>query len=296
MNGLRMQVVIHAGAHMTDEDRLIKCLTANRDLLAERGTQVPSVTRYRKLLRDMLHTAANTGLSPDARSVAHDAIIEDDTADRLILSNQGFFGTPRMAASGGVLYSAADVRMAAFHQIFAGDEIELCLATRNPASFLPAMFREAPQTSMADYLNGVAPTVVRWSELIARLKQAFPDMPITVWCNEDTPLIWGQVVREIAGLDPNTEFEGEFSLLFEIMSEAGRARFRKYMSDHPGMTEAQKRRVIVAFLDKFAEETAIEEELDVPGWTDEMINRLTDLYDEDIYEIERIPGVNLISP
>ena len=291
-----MQVVIHAGAHMTDEDRLIKCLTANRDLLAERGTQVPSVTRYRKLLRDMLHTAANTGLSPDARSVAHDAIIEDDTADRLILSNQGFFGTPRMAASGGVLYSAADVRMAAFHQIFAGDEIELCLATRNPASFLPAMFREAPQTSMADYLNGVAPTVIRWSELIARLKQAFPDMPITVWCNEDTPLIWGQVVREIAGLDPNTEFEGEFSLLFEIMSEAGRARFRKYMSDHPGMTEAQKRRVIVAFLDKFAEETAIEEELDVPGWTDEMIKRLTDLYDEDIYEIERIPGVNLISP
>jgi hypothetical protein len=296
MNGLRMQVVIHAGAHMTDEDRLIKCLTANRDLLAERGTHVPSVTRYRKLLRDMLHTAAHTGLSPDARSVAHDAIIEDDTADRLILSNHGFFGTPRMAASGGVLYSAADVRMAAFHQIFAGDEIELCLATRNPASFLPAMFREAPQTSMADYLNGVAPTVIRWSELIARLKQAFPDMPITVWCNEDTPLIWGQVVREIAGLDPNTEFEGEFSLLFEIMSEAGRARFRKYMSDHPGMTEAQKRRVIVAFLDKFAEETAIEEELDVPGWTDEMINRLTDLYDEDIYEIERIPGVNLISP
>ena len=291
-----MQVVIHAGAHMTDEDRLIKCLTANRDLLAERGTQVPSVTRYRKLLRDMLHTAANTGLSPDARSVAHDAIIEDDTADRLILSNQGFFGTPRMAASGGVLYSAADVRMAAFHQIFAGDEIELCLATRNPASFLPAMFKEAPQTSMADYLNGVAPTVIRWSELIARLRQAFPDMPITVWCNEDTPLIWGQIIREIAGLDPNTEFEGEFSLLFEIMSKPGRARFRKYMSDHPGMTEAQKRRVIVAFLDKFAEETAIEEELDVPGWTEEMINRLTELYDEDIYEIERIPGINLISP
>ena len=291
-----MQVVIHAGAHMTDEDRLIKCLAANREQLAERGTHVPSTTRYRKLLRDMLHASAKTGLAPDARDVAHDAIIEDDTADRVILSNHGFFGTPRMAASGGVFYSAADARMAAFHQIFAGDQIELCLAVRNPATFLPAMFKDAPQTSIDDYLNGVAPSSMKWSELIARLRRAFPEMPITVWCNEDTPLIWGQIVREIAGLDPNREFKGEFSLLFEIMSKPGLARFRSYMNAHPGMTEAQKRRVIVAFLDKFAEETAIEEELDVSGWTEEIIDRLTDLYDEDIYEIERIPGINLISP
>lgn len=291
-----MQVVIHAGAHMTDEDRLIKCLAANRELLAERGTHVPSPTRYRKLLRDMLHAAADTGLSPDAREVAHDAIVDDDTADRIILSNHGFFGTPRMAASGGVLYSAADARMAAFHQIFAGDQIELFLAIRNPAAFLPAMFNDAPQSTMDDYLNGAEPTTIRWSELIGRLRHAFPEMPITVWCNEDTPLIWGQIIREIAGLDPNTEFKGEFSLLFEIMSKPGLARFRSYMNAHPGMTEAQKRRVIVAFLDKFAEETAIEEELDVSGWTEDLIDRLTELYDEDMYEIQRIPGINMISP
>lgn len=291
-----MQVVIHAGAHMTDEDRLIKCLAANREQLAERGTHVPSTTRYRKLLRDMLHAAADTGLSADAREVAHDAIVEDETADRIILSNHGFFGTPRMAASGGVLYSAADARMAAFHQIFAGDQIELFLAIRNPAAFLPAMFNDAPQSSMDDYLNGAAPTTVRWSELIGRLRHAFPEMPITVWCNEDTPLIWGQIIREIAWLDPNTEFKGEFSLLFEIMSKPGQSRFRSYMNAHPGMTEAQKRRVIVAFLDKFAEETAIEEELDLSGWTEDLIDRLTELYDEDLYEIQRIPGINMISP
>ncbi|WP_294621116.1 hypothetical protein [uncultured Roseovarius sp.] len=291
-----MQVVIHAGAHMTDEDRLVKCLASNRELLAERGTHVPSPTRYRKLLRDMLHAAADTGLSSEAREVAHDAIVEDETADRIILSNHGFFGTPRMAASGGVLYSAADARMAAFHQIFAGDQIELFLAIRNPAAFLPAMFKSAPQGTMDDYLNGAAPTTVRWSELIGRLRHAFPELPITVWCNEDTPLIWGQIIREIAWLDPNTEFKGEFSLLYEIMSKPGVSRFRSYMNAHPGMTEAQKRRVIVAFLDKFAEETAIEEELDVSGWTEDLIDRLTEGYDEDLYEIERIPGINMISP
>jgi hypothetical protein len=244
----------------------------------------------------MLHAAAKTGIAADARDVVHDAIVDDDTADRVILSNHGFFGTPRMAASGGVLYSAADARMSAFHQIFRGDQIELFFAIRNPASFLPAMFNDAPQTSMADYLNGASPLTVRWSEMIARLRRAFPQMPITVWCNEDTPLVWGELVRKIAGLEPTTDFKGEFSLLFDIMSKPGLARFRKYMKDHPGMTEAQKRRVIVAFLDKFAEDSAIEEELDAPEWTSDMIDRLTEIYDEDIYEIQRIGGINLIAP
>ena len=33
-----------------------------------------------------------------------------------------------------------------------------------------------------------------------------------------------------------------------------------------------------------------------PGWTDELIEALTDVYDEDVFAIERLPGVNLITP
>jgi hypothetical protein len=121
-------------------------------------------------------------------------------------------------------------------------------------------------------------------------------MPITVWCNEDTPLIWAQIVREMGGLDPTTAFEGEFSLLAEIMTASGMRRFESYLASHPGMTEIQKRRVIAAFLDKFVKEDAIEEELDTPGWTEQIVERLTEIYDEDIFEIQRVPGVNMITP
>ena len=58
----------------------------------------------------------------------------------------------------------------------------------------------------------------------------------------------------------------------------------------------QKRRVIAAFLDKFAREDMIVEELDLPGWTDAMVNELTEIYDDDVFEISRIPGVNFIAP
>lgn len=291
-----MQVALHAGAHMTDENRLVKCLEANHERLRQVGTVVPAPSSYHKLIRDTLHAARSGGLAPDTRETLLDTILDDRSADRLVLSNEGFFGTPKMAASGGILYSAAEERLATLHQIFRADELELFLGVRNPATFLPAVFARTRADSMTDYLDGTDPEEVRWSNLITRIRSAFPDIPITVWCNEDTPLIWAQVLREMAGLDPATPIEEEFALLFEIMTEVGRNRFDTYLTSHPGMTETQKRRVIAAFLDKFADESAIEEELDVPGWSDDVIERLSGIYDEDIFMLGRMPGITLISP
>ena len=73
-------------------------------------------------------------------------------------------------------------------------------------------------------------------------------------------------------------------------------RLEAFLADHPGATEIQKRRIYAAFLDKVAIEDAIEEELDLPGWTVDMVNRMTEIYDEDVFRIERIPGVTLITP
>ena len=62
------------------------------------------------------------------------------------------------------------------------------------------------------------------------------------------------------------------------------------------MTEHQKRRAIAAFLDKYALEEEIEEELDMPGWTEELVERMTALYDADVEIIRAMPGVSLIAP
>lgn len=291
-----MQVVLHAGAHMTDDDRLVKCLGDNSAMLSDLGTAVPHPSTYRKLIRDTLQEAQHGGLAPDARDVLLDSILEDDTADRVILSNPGLFGTPKMAASSGVFYGAANLRLKTLGQIFHKDQLELFIAIRNPATFLPAIYRDTPFKTFADFLRGSDPMAFRWSELIGRIRTACPDMPITVWCNEDTPLIWAEVIRELAALEPTTRFEGEFALLSEIMTAPGMKRFQTYLASHPGMNETQKRRVIAAFLDKFADDDAIEEELDVPGWTDEFIEHLSTIYDDDLAEMQRIPAVNLITP
>lgn len=291
-----MQVVLHAGAHNTDDDRLVNCLSDNREILAKFGTNVPDPNNYRRLVRDILHQAQDSGLSADARDVLVDAISHDGAVDRLILSNPGFFGTPKMAVGGGLFYTAAELRLDLFRQMFPDDEIELFFAIRNPATFLPALLEKTPFKVMEKLLRSSDPTHMRWSEMVARIRNSHPDIPVTIWCNEDTPLIWSQVVREVAGIDPTVEFTGEFSLLMDIMTPPGQQRFKSYMDSHPGMTEGQKRRVITAFLDKFADEDAIEEELDLPGWTAELIEALTEIYDEDVYEIQRLQGVQMITP
>lgn len=291
-----MQVVLHAGAHITDEDRLITSLIKNRDLLGNHGVEVPNPGAYRKMIRVLLRNADKTSITEDARDVIMNAIAPQQDPDRLILSGPSFFGTPKMAANGGELYSSAEARLGYFHQIFMHDQLELVFAIRNLATFLPAIFETTSLASMGELLRGTEPTTIRWSDLITRLRMAYPDLPITIWCNEDTPLIWAQVMREIAGLDPTVPLEGEFSLLEEIMTEPGLQRFNAYVASRPNMTEIQKRRVIAAFLDKFADEEAIEEELDLPGWTEDLIDQLTEIYDEDLFAIQRIPGINMITP
>ena len=80
------------------------------------------------------------------------------------------------------------------------------------------------------------------------------------------------------------------------MSKDGLQRFRAYLKAHPVMTEIQKRRVIAALLDKYALEEAIAEEVDLPGWDGDLIDALTESYEEDVCRIQRMPGVRLIAP
>lgn len=104
------------------------------------------------------------------------------------------------------------------------------------------------------------------------------------------------MIRELAGINPNEKIKGGFDLISEIMTSEGMKRFRAYLADNVDLSEMQKRRVISAFLDKFGRDDMIEQELDLPGWTEALVDELSDIYDEDVFEISRIPGVNYIAP
>jgi hypothetical protein len=291
-----MQLVLHAGAHFTEEDRLLRCLLGNSKGFSNHGVSVPSPGKYRTLLKETLAALNDAAPAPDARDVLFDLILDEENADRVILSHMFLFGAPRASVRSGMIYEAAPRRMAQLAALFAHDDIELCLAMRNPGTLLPAMFANAPQEDMNSFLRGADPFVIKWSDTLSAIREAAPSVNITVWCFEDMPLIWAEIIREMAGLQHGDDITGEFDLLSEIMSPEGMTRFQAYLASHPTMTEMQKRRVIAAFLDKFALDDEIEEELNAPGWTEADIDTMTDLYEEDMHHVARMPGVTFIAP
>ena len=293
-----MQIVLHAGAHYTESDRMVQTMLRNAAPFAERGVRMPDPMGYRGLVRDTLNAMHRAAPGPDARAVLLDAILGDVTGEprRLILADPNLFRTPGTAVQEGILYPAAAQRLSYLAQIFARDDLHLFLAIRNPAALLPILHSVAVRPDDASFWGGRDPRDLRWSQTLAAIRAAVPEMPGTVWCNEDMPFLWSQIIRDMAGLGDQDRIAGGFDLLTQIMSKEGMQRFRAYLGSHPDMSEMQKRRVIAAFLDKFALDEEIEEELDMAGWTDETVAELTAIYDADMAAIAAIPGVTLVTP
>jgi len=291
-----MQVVFHIGAHSTDEDRLLKCLLKNKDVLRSQGVVVPGPSRFRKLIRETLAALGGEPPKRDTQDALVDAIIDEDEATRLVLSGEHMICVPTRIFHGGEFYALAGKKVQALAGLFPATEVEFHIGLRNPATFIPAVFDRSNNVSYENFMNGIEPPDLRWSDVLKRIKAAVPNATLTVWANEDTPLIWAEIIRELAGVDPMVELSGTDDLLAEIMTRNGFKRFQSYLENHPPQNEIQKRRVIAAFLSKFAVAEKIEQELDIPGWTEDYVDQLTDLYEEDLDEVQRMHGVNFIAP
>lgn len=291
-----MQVIVHCGAHGTEEDRLLKSLLRNKEIFVKSRTAVPGPGKYRELIKTCF-AAMEQGQQPANQDQAlWDAILDGEDADRVILSNPHFWGSQRMALTDNQLYPHAEQRLSFMRQLFPQDELQLSFALRSPTGFIPGLLEKGNPQRKRELRRHNDPLRIRWSELLLRLSRQFPDVPITVWCYEDLPLIWAQVIRNMAGLAPGARINGGMDLLSSIMSKEGMQRLRAYMHQHPQLNEEQKQRVTMAFLDKYALDDAVEEELDMPSWTEELIEDATDVYDRDLELIGQLDGVTLIEP
>ncbi len=293
-----MQVAIHLGAHCTDEERLLKTLLQNKGPLAKECISIPGPGRYRKTIVRAAQKLHGEVASKSSRDMLIDSIVDDDSTERVVLTFEHFMCVPGRIFENGLLYDKAGFKPKWLRSLFPDLTVEFFLAIRNPATFIPAAFHHKDNNvdDFEAFLDGVDLEQIRWSDVILAIKESNPDSQITVWCNEDTPLIWTEVIREVSGHDPFTKLNGGFNVLATIMKKEGMRRLRTYLSTHPPQTETQRRRILVAFLDKYAMEEAVEEELDVPGWSEELVTRLTENYEEDLHEISHLPGVKFISP
>lgn len=290
-----MEIALHIGANCTEGERLLRSLLRNADRLARGGVAVPAPSRYRPALRSATLAQVRGQGAGNARDLLLDAMLEGQEPRRMVLSNPAFMSLPPWAMEGGFLVSAGP-KLRAAGDIFAEDRIEAFLAVRNPATWLPAVFAQSRGPSFEEFTGGADPLSLRWSDLVGRLREAAPAVPLTVWCNEDAVLVWGEVMARLAGLPPGEALEGRFDLMAAVAAEEGMERLDRYVAEHPGQTLAQERRIVGAVLGKYAIAGRVTEEVDVPGWDAGLVDEMTRLYEADLGLLARMDGVTLVTP
>lgn len=296
-----MQIGFHLGAHATDDERLIRTLANAPEALDTAGTHTPVPRAYRNALRDAL--IALKGRPADAAT--QQALLEAAARGargeirRLVFSYENFLALPESAITEKGFYPAAAEKLGPLAHLFPGAQVEFFLALRNPALLLSALAARQPGRSIEEILAGQAPESLRWGPVVARMAQAAQAAGaarLILWCHEDLPLVLPEVARAMGGLAEEVALPEEDRLLAEIMTAEGMARLRGYLAQHPPKTVEQRRKVLAAFLDKFARPEQLEEEVTLPGWDADLVARMTADYEADVLEIAALEGVTFIAP
>ena len=155
---------------------------------------------------------------------------------------------------------------------------------------------EAKTDNMNFIMNRSDPRALRWSDLLRSIRERFPALQITIWFTEDTPFIWGQLIRLVGGFSPSRPMIGSYSLIERILSEEELTCFQAYLEKHPEMNERQKRKVMFAFAERFGRADVLEEDVNVPGWDAQMVYELTAQYRADLANVNAISDVRFVLP
>lgn len=291
-----IEIVYHLGAPYTDNEQVTWSLRKDAVLLSEKNVYLRRPKLYRPLIAEMIQELQGEKPSVIDQENLLNAIVGKEKVKRLIMTNPSFLGVPAWMFYGGRFYDNAGRNTAVIRNLFPDNPCEFFLGIANPAVFIPNVFRGQKEKKYPQFMENTDLATVRWSDVIARIQDANPDCPITIWCNEDSPVIWPTILHRIAGLNTKIRLQGENDIINMIISEEGQALLAKYLADRPNLTEAQRRRLRIVFLERFYLSDAVEEVIDLPGWTDETVEALTKIYDDDVNRIKQMDGVTFLSP
>ncbi|MGC3939435.1 hypothetical protein ACOTTU_16645 [Roseobacter sp. EG26] len=290
-----IEIALYIGAPQTDDGQLTWSLRKDAQALLEQGVMIRRPGTYNKAVTQILGKQAEGSISDEDRDNLLASIVKERPVSRLILANSNYLGVPAWMLNGGRLYKNAGRNTAELKSLFPDNKCVFFLALRNPATLIPAVFEAQSQKSWDAFLSGSNLLSLRWSDVISDIRTHNPDCEVVVWCNEDTPVIWPNVLGKVSGLGSSFRFKGELDIIRRAMSEIGFKRLESYLAQRPELSDMQRAQVRSLFLHYFHSEEVVEEEIDLPQWSQETVDEISESYAEDIDMIKEIPGVTLLS-
>ncbi len=292
-----MDINLYIGAHNTSTDTVISILENNDSLLSEQRIHFASS----KLALQHL-AAAQKALVDGAslESVQHkllSALTNGKDVDRLVIISPNILGTATRPFGKEVFYPRTSGLVQQLQSIFKELNLKLFFSIRNPADFIPLCYSEsllgASFGSFENFTQEVDLPALRWSSLLHRLQGKQDDAHVIVWRHEDYPRMWRDVIQMLTGVSNSQVLTGPSEVPASNLSLNGARLFNRYMEEHPPRTKEDFANTKVAFTQKFPETS---DPVADTYWDTDMIQTLSENYEDDWYYIERMDGIETIQP
>lgn len=290
-----MQIAFHVGVHGTEEGRILRCLEANRRALRAAQVDLSQNSLNEPILSEALNALKGGTASPAMEEVVHDALFERDDTRRLIVSRATLLGGPRRLLEGEGLLASVPARLRDIANVVPSAEVEFFLALKNPATLAPdALSRmTVPSDQLAASL---IPDNLRWAPAIRRILAAIGNRRLILWCNEDLPLVFPDVVRRLAGLPPTAPLKEDGMMAEALLTEEGKVALAARTAGIAPDAVADRRAATAAVLAAHHRPEALTTRITGLAWDQATIDRMTAAYDADVAEIAALPGVEFIMP
>lgn len=291
-----MQIVFHLGAHCTDDGRLVRALLRSRARLFGHGVAVPPPRHYRQMIRETLAILNGAAASPEVQALLLETLTESEHINRIVLFHENLICLPQRAISEEGLYPMAGRRIGAFRRLFPSYPCEFHMALCNPATLIPALARLPGAGGYDAVMAGANMLRLRWAPTIRAIVAENPGVALTLWCNEDTPLIWPEVLRGLTGLAGTVDLEGDGDLLAALLSEDGQNWLASALSEIDAFDVDGRRERVSEALEAYALPEQMEVDIDLPGWTAAAVEEITQAYITDCVALADLPGVRFLMP
>lgn len=291
-----MKAAFYLGTHGTEPERTVRALMDNRAWMLDNGIEPIPPSRHRGLLEEALAALSGGPATHEMEDVLLDSILDGDEPRRIIISQPALIGVPARCLAEPGFFAAAGPKMVAAANLFPSAEAEFFMALRNPATLIPFLLDRMDPKRADQLMSGRNPEEMRWAPAIRQILQSIGRRRLVLWCHEDTPLIWPEVLRRLAGIPADVPLRAGLSALADVLTEEGMVELRAALKNAPKLTIDSRRDIFSDMLHRHARPEAIDATITTPGWTQDRVDRMTAAYDDDVAQIAALPGVEFIAP
>lgn len=292
-----MDIRLHIGAHRTGTQHLRQTLLANQGLLDRAGVHIPDVMETERAFGRATKALSDKANPDQVSAELLEILTGGKRLNRLVIIDPNIAGSILRPMGQEFFYPRIGNTITRIRNLLAPHEVRLFISVRNPGYFVPSCYaaslRYTSKLSFEQFTSETNLPSLRWSDFLHRAQLKDAEVGATVWRFEDYPMIWRDVAQALTGIPNKEDLTGSTGPINKGISIKGGVLLHAYLVQNPPQSREELRRILVAFEQRYPSQPA---DSYPPHWPVELIDGMSENYEDDWYYIERMENVETIQP